>query len=121
MKGRHAEAAESLAKTTLSNPFNKRTWAALGRAFIRTRNFKKAIDALRRSTYIDTYQPRVFYDLAVAHSGNEDVPRTLFYLRRCISIGFTSFEVIESDDRFQLLHGDPRYENMVYHGPDSPY
>jgi len=119
--GKYPEAVREIQKAVLLHPEDPSPWEFLGTAQIMAGQFNDAVQSFQRAVLLDSYQPGVFYKLAVAHSQLRDVDRALFYLRRSITRGFTRFEQIETDARFANLRGDVRFEDLVYHGPGSPY
>ena len=85
----------------------------LGAIYVKEKNYAEAGKMFERAIrkkpgFVDPY-----YNLACLHALQNDVGRSLFYLKKAVSISRTVQEWAKSDKDLQNLHGHSEYEKII--------
>ncbi len=85
----------------------------LGTIYIKEKDYPAAGRMFQRAiradpTYVDPY-----YNLACLYALQEDVSRSLFYLKKAISVNQAARDWAETDKDLENLHGQSEYERII--------
>jgi tetratricopeptide (TPR) repeat protein len=119
--GSYKQAAEQIARSSVIDPTDPKTWDALGQAEFKRESYDAAITAFTNSTRLDPYQPEVWVRLARAYAKKNEVKKAIEYLRRAVSKGFVRFDDLDEDPDLIGLQGDKDFEELVHMAPGTPY
>ena len=85
----------------------------LGAIYIQEKNYPAASRAFEKAIRIKPGYVDPYYNLACLHALQNDVGRSLFYLKKAISIDRDARKWASADKDLQNLHGHSEYEKIV--------
>ncbi|HYN88579.1 MAG TPA: hypothetical protein VER55_08610 [Ardenticatenaceae bacterium] len=117
------EAAALWTQVVEINPTQGTSWARLGQARHRARQYRQAIPALERALHLGPFPDLVeydynhrwapAYDIARCYAQLGEKEQALAWLRRALELGYRHRATIHQDEALQLLHDDERFRELA--------
>jgi hypothetical protein len=111
--GDTAGAAKILEDLTAREPKNVRALRVLGAAYIRTRDYDKALHVLGQSLQIEPDCPAAIYNTGVAHALKGDKDAAFTWLQKAKATGRLDMTQIQTDADLTSLTSDPRFNALL--------
>jgi predicted esterase len=73
----------------------------------------EVVEALEIASEVAPRNPRLFYELAVAHAANNDRRKALAALRKAFDLGFKDTAALEKEPALEPLRADAEYKRLV--------
>ena len=111
--GDAAGAVRILEDVTQREPKNVRAWRVLGAAYIRTKDYDKAINVLGQSLQIEPNSPVALYNTGVAYALNGDKDAAFTWLQKAKATGQLDMTQIQTDADLASVTSDPRFNALL--------
>lgn len=97
-----------------NNPVNGEYIASLGDAYYNNSQYAKAIVAYKKQIELrEGFLPDVAYNIACCYALAGEKKEALDWLDKSFKMGFRSYEHAQRDSDLKILHGDPRFIQIV--------
>jgi Tetratricopeptide repeat/FG-GAP repeat/FG-GAP-like repeat len=106
-------AVRILEDVTQREPKNARALRVLGAAYIRTRDYDKALSALGRSLQTEPNSPAALYNTGVAYALKGEKDAAFTWLQKAKATGQLDMTQIQTDADLTSLTSDPRFNALL--------
>ncbi len=94
------------------NPDAEHGLLVLGRVYFKMGNNLKAREYYYKAVNNGGSNPELFYSVAILESVAGDIEKSLFYLQKALSLGFSKRGVLEGDPSLDKVRRDPRFQQL---------
>jgi tetratricopeptide (TPR) repeat protein len=101
-------------KVAAANPTEGHYWHRLGNAFLKLKDYRRAIPALEKAVELGYgYPENNAYNIAVAYGHLGDKENALRWLEKAYALQFILFDLPAKEEALKFLHGEPRFQVLV--------
>jgi tetratricopeptide (TPR) repeat protein len=118
-KGRFQEAKELYEAALERSPHLVSALNNLGAIYIKEKNLAAARGVLQKAIRTDSSYVDPYYNLACLHALQKDVGRSLFYLKKAISVDKAARKWAKTDEDLKNLRGHVEYEKILKDAQES--
>ena len=109
----HSEAIAAFERAVSLSPGLSRPLAWLGHAYAVAGEDQRARRTLEQLQAISARAPVSPYDIALIHLGRNDTEQAFAWLEKAYEKRASDLIQLSVDRRFERLHGDPRYADLL--------
>ncbi len=116
LKGRAAKdpaGEETLAAKRLLSTLSAQTGFYLPQLYLERKNYRRAEICYAVAAEVEPGRPDIWYNLAATRSRDGQGKQAIEDLKHAVALGFKDAALLEKDDDFAALHGDPAFQDVL--------